>query len=1096
MKMTHLSVRSGYSFFQSMIQLKPYIAYANQLDVKTLVLTDENVLHGAIPFYKECMKHHIKPIIGMIVNIEDDQPYTLLAKNKTGYQHLLAISTKIQQTNALSREDKEKYASDLICIIHSENTFVREMIIHKHENDYITSMENIYGKENVYLQVSRYKGEDGTFVEQCKAFAHRTDAQFVAMQDVRYLHPSDETTYATLESMGKGQVHTVHQEQNKATEKYFYDRDDMQTLFAGFPESLQTINEIVEQCQLTLSFEHLLLPAFPVPKGMSAPQYLKEVCQRNVRKRYRKITKSIEDRMNEELDIIISLGFADYFLIVADYVQFAKDAQIAVGPGRGSAAGSIVSYILGITNVDPLQYHLLFERFLNPERVTMPDIDMDFSDRRREEVIQYVREKYGDDYVAQIITFDTYGARSIIRELMKTLDVHEQDQSYILQQLKKYTDGPIATFINEHPSFKDYIKQSASLRTLFTHAVKLEGLPRHHSIHAAGIVLGKDPLIENVPLMTSSHEMNITQYPMNDLEAIGLLKMDILGLRNLSIMEQIIQSIERTTGKTIVLEEINEADEKTFALLRAGKTNGVFQFESDGMKGVLTKLKPNNFNDLVAINALYRPGPMQHIDTFIARKHGEQFQYIDEAVVPILKETYGVLVYQEQIMQIAHIVAGFSLGQADVLRRAVSKKQRNLMMEQERIFIDGAIRNGYSEAIAKEIYSWIVQFADYGFPKSHAVAYSKIAYQLSFLKANYPTYFFPPLLTSVMQDGKKVVQYIKEAKQLGLHIYPVCVNTSYGMFTAEKGNIRIGLQVVKGVGYDAVKQIIKARKDGKFTDLYDFCMRTNIRRKVLENLILAGAFDTLHHNRASLLASIDQVMAQIQLFGEQSIFNKRLTMTRDYVEVEDFTTVEKLRDEKELMQMYVSSHPMEAYRNVLARRKFITAQQITKRPVNDHVSIAGLLEEIRKIQTKRGESMAFITVQDETETVDIVLFPKVFRKVHSLLQAESLVQVFGKISERNGEKQMIADRLEPLPVEELGESKETLFIRMKERSADETWQFFQKQAKRYPGNVRVVIHNPTTKETFQMQEDYALAISDELLKTCVQYFGVKNVVIK
>lgn len=1097
MQYTHLSVRSGYSFFNSMLQMEAYISFAEQHGFQTLTLTDEETLHGVIPFYQACKRANIKPIIGMIIDLpyeEEPVTCTLLAKNNAGYNELMNISTNKQRTDKIAIEQ----SPNLICIIHTESPLMRESIasdgtfIEKVLHD----VNDRFGAENVYMQISRYKGEDERHVTACQQFAEHISNQFVVMQDVRYINENDEAAFHCLQQMKHGESWRPNDAASRFGKRYLYLKEEMDELFASFPHSLVTIEEITAACDVTFDFERLLLPAFPVPEEMTSADYLTAVCRKRIWDRYPEITDVVRERVREELRIITSLGFADYFLIVADYVQFAKDNGIAVGPGRGSAAGSIVSYILGITNVDPIKYNLLFERFLNPERVTMPDIDIDFSDIRREEVIAYVRKKYGEDYVAQIITFDTFGARSIIRELMKTMEVHPQDQTYVLKEFSHYTSGKIADFLQEREEFREYVKQSQMLRTLFTFAIKLEGLPRHHSIHAAGIVLGKDPLPSHVPLMTSSHGMNITQYPMNDLEAIGLLKMDILGLRNLSIIEEILASIKRKTGETIQLDQLPEQDEKTFALLREGKTNGVFQFESDGMKRVLTKLRPNNFDDLVAINALYRPGPMQHIDTFIERKHGKAFTFIHPAVAPILQDTYGVLVYQEQIMQIASTVAGFTLGQADVLRRAVSKKQRAVMMEQERFFVEGAKQNGYTESIAKEIFSWIVQFADYGFPKSHAVAYSKIAYQLSYLKANYPEHFFPPLLTSMMQDAKKVASYVKEAKQLGLAVLPPSINASFGKFTAEKGNIRIGLQLIKGVGYDTVKQIIEARKDGRFTDLYDFCLRTNVRRNVLENMIMAGVFDELHTNRASLLASIDQVMAQIQLFGQDSLFNERLTMTRNYVAIEDFTIVEKLRDEKELLHLYVSSHPLEQYRSLLTRKGFTPIINILTMAERQQVSVAGMIQEVRKITTKRGESMAFVSLQDEGEVLDVVVFPKLFREVHQHLVADSLVELSGKVSERNGEKQVIADTLAALPIESLEPAEKTLYIRVTKDKAAQAGAFIRKQAKQYPGTVPIVIHYPETKETYRMQDQFSLHMDETLFKQLMHFFGVDHVVIK
>ena len=568
------------------------------------------------------------------------------------------------------------------------------------------------------------------------------------------------------------------------------------------------------------------MPAYPVSENETAHSLLTRLCRENLRIKYQTVTKEAADRLEYELHVIDKLGFSDYFLIVGDFVQFAKNNNIVTGPGRGSAAGSLVAYLMSITNVDPLKHGLLFERFLNPERVTMPDIDIDFSDVRREEVIDYVRDKYGPAHVAQIITFGTFLARSLLRELMKTMDIDYRDQAYILKHIPSQSSKGLLSIIKQSEEFQTYIKQSDQLRLLFGIALKLEGLPRHMSTHAAGIVIGKVPLSEDVPLIKGSHNTYLTQYAMNELEMIGLLKIDILGLRNLTLLERIVTSINRQHNSNINPESFPEDDEKTFTLLKEGKTNGIFQLESQGMKRVLTRLKPSTLDDIIAVNALYRPGPMEQIPTYINRKHQkEKVTYLHPDLQPILEPTYGVLIYQEQIMQIAHQFAGLTLGEADILRRAISKKNEQLILEQKETFIKGCLKKGYDKTIAEEIFSWIYKFANYGFNKSHSVAYSKISYQLSYLKAHYSKFFFAHLLGTAINDASKLHPYIKEAKELGIQILPPSINRSYAYFTVESAGIRIGLMAIKGIGYETVKEIINQRKDKFYKDVFDFCIR-------------------------------------------------------------------------------------------------------------------------------------------------------------------------------------------------------------------------------------------------------------------------------
>jgi DNA polymerase-3 subunit alpha len=879
----------------------------------------------------------------------------------------------------------------------------------------------------------------------------------------------------------------------------------MEQLFgADWPEVVEETGVIADRCHVILAFDQRMLPSYPVPEQMDAHTYLENICRENVSQKYEVVTDEIADRLAYELNVIRSMQFSDYFLIVWDFVSYAKEQNILVGPGRGSAAGSLVAYVLGITEVDPIKYGLLFERFLNPERVTMPDIDIDFSDQRRDEVIDYVRDKYGNDHVGQIITFGTFAARSLLRELFKTMDVDQQDAYFILKEIPVQTRQPIAAYVKESQDLQQYIKQSDKLKVLFAIAAKLEGLPRHMSTHAAGVVISEEPLVEHVPLTVGTHDTHLTQYAMNDLESIGLLKMDFLGLRNLTLLERILQTLRFTANQIITLEDIPDEDEKTYALLQEGRTNGVFQLESQGMKQVLIRLRPTTFEDIVAVNALFRPGPMENIPVYIDRKHGrEKVAYPHPDLEPILKKTYGVLIYQEQIMQIAHNIAGFSLGQADILRRAVSKKQQQVMDEQHEIFIRGCLDNGYTADIAEEIFQWIVKFSNYGFNRSHAVAYSKISYQLAYLKAHYPASFFAELLSSAVNQQDKADLYIKELKALGLTLAPPSINKSFGKYTVEGQQIRMGFRSIKGIGRQVIKEIIRVRKEGAFSSLFDFCLRvplTVINRRTLETLIMAGAFDELHDNRASLLASIDQAMEQGELFkefgGQSSLFQDKLNLEESYVEMEDFSLMKKLADEKELLGIYVSSHPFHKYRGVLRANGYIAMLDAQKLVGKRNLKGAGIVQAIKTIRTKRGDPMAFLTVNDETGDMEAVVFPDLYRDVHRWLSEEMLVTFTGKVESRNNQLQWIMSDMEVFNEQEwVINEHQRLFIKITDDNSKNVLAIIQNIANQNRGRTPIIVYDQEAKKTYQLSNEYLVHPNDTCLKLLRDHFGEDNVVL-
>ncbi|HLQ96177.1 MAG TPA: DNA polymerase III subunit alpha [Pseudogracilibacillus sp.] len=1108
MPFTHLQVRSGYSFYESTMTVDKLIARARQLNCPALALTDEGVLYGAISFYQTCKRYGIKPVIGMQVTIELEEfsssvSAVLLAKSNKGYQHLIALSTAIQLNNACTLSLLEDHQEDLFCIVSSSDPAVDQWIT---QGSY-TALQQLYetlkasiSAKNLYLGMEFYKETDNSaFVEKVRSIQENTSFTLVAHHDARYAEQNDQLSYDCLQAMKQGKKWQPSPDKNIRGEHHLRSDEEMQKLFLDVPELLEANEHIMRCCSVELNFNQRLLPAFPVPGKQSASDYLKKLCHDLLKDKYKERRQEAEKRLDYELAIIDELAFSDYFLIVQDFVQFAKEQQIVVGPGRGSAAGSIVAYVLGITNVDPLKYDLLFERFLNPERVTMPDIDIDFSDVRREEIIEYIREKYGEEHVAQIITFGTFQARSLMRELMKVMEVDDRDQAYILKHIGLPADQPIASFVQASPEFATYIKSSNVLRTLFKIAVTIEGLPRHMSTHAAGVVIGKENLLADVPLTKGSTNSYLTQYAMHELESIGLLKMDILGLRNLTLIERIVQSIQRAEKITIDVENLPETDEATFALLQKGKTNGVFQLESAGMKQVLTRLQPTSLADIIALNALYRPGPMDQIPAYINRKHGkEAITYLHPDLQSILEPTYGVLVYQEQIMQVAHQFAGLSLGQADILRRAIGDKNHELIQEQKETFVQGCKAKNYPTAIAEEMFSWIYKFADYGFNKSHSVAYSKISYQLSYLKAHYPTYFFAQLFSTAMNDALKLRTYMREANELGIQMLPPSLNQSFAYFRVEGSHVRTGLMAIKGIGYETVRLIIEARKQGAFSNLFDFCLRLkNLKRKTIETLILAGVFDETYDNRASLLASIDQALDYAELFGDQhELFPPEMEMKPNYVSKEDFPSIKKLQDEKDLLQMYVSKHPLQEYRRRLSMNGYTAISAVFELPEKRAVHMITVLQSMKKIRTKRGDSMAFLEIGDETGDLDAVLFPQQFREVSATLTEETFIALEGNVSVRQGKKQLIINRISSVDLGDIQHyAKAHLFIRMtKDIEEKAALEFLQKAARLYPGEHIVFVHHEADKRTYKLGKQYNLADKKDMMPFLQAYFGEENVV--
>ncbi|WP_449537232.1 DNA polymerase III subunit alpha [Ferdinandcohnia sp. Marseille-Q9671] len=1123
MPFVHLQVQSAYSLLSSAAKLEDLVKKASSLGLKALALTDENVMYGAVAFYKECRKYGIKPIIGLTAQIlseEDGQgtayPLVLLAKNNKGYQNLLKISSAIQTKSkaGLPRRWLSQYREGLIGISPGRMGDVEQNLKVGNVEEAkrcANSYKQIFEPGSFYLSVQNHNVHNEDKINELKLMiGNDLEIPVVATNHVQYIEKSDSFAHECLLSIKNG---TKLADEDRVVlpskEYYLKSPTEMIDLFFETPVVIENTLKIAQQCNVEIELGKFALPKYPVPNHEPAADYLSRICLKGLHERYQHPSDEQLDRLQYELEVIRKMNFSDYFLIVWDFMKYAHENGIVTGPGRGSAAGSLVAYVLHITDVDPLEHQLLFERFLNPERISMPDIDIDFPDNRRDEMIEYVSKKYGRLHVAQIITFGTLAARAALRDVGRVMGISPKEADFLAKQVPSRLGITLKQAYEESQGLRDYITNIEIGRKIFETAIKIEGLPRHTSTHAAGVVISEQPLTNLIAIQEGHNDVYLTQFPMDILEEIGLLKMDFLGLRNLTLIQNIQSLIQRGTGKRIDLSTIPLDDQKTFTLLSQGDTTGVFQLESSGMRSVLTRLQPNELEDIVAVNALYRPGPMENIPLYISRKHKkEAVQYPHPDLESLLQMTYGVIVYQEQIMQIASKMAGFSLGEADLLRRAVSKKKKEVLDQERQHFVQGSLAKGYSEKTAHDIYDLIVRFANYGFNRSHAVAYSMIAYQLAYLKANFPLYFMSALLTSVIGNDDKLGQYIREAKQKGISILPPSINKSFFPFIVEKKSIRFSLAGIKGVGVSALKEIIETRKVKPFADLFDFCVRTStksINRRTIEALICSGAFDEFDQHRATLLATLDVALEHAELVRPKDEENQfELTFEDDfglkpkYVEVEPFKEMEKLRFEKEALGFYLSSHPLSSYEQYLRKNGAISISEASTY-LHQNIVIGGFITKERTIRTKKGEVMAFLTISDDSGELEAVAFPKSYTKFSKHLKMEALLVIKGKVEDRNNQLQLIINEVEPLQekVEEAVHEEHTLFIRLdKEHQGDQILIDVKEMLQQSPGQNAVVIYNEQTHKIIKLQRELWVNPTTQFIEQLKDMIGPQNVVLK
>ena len=1057
----HLHNHTHYSLLDGACKISELVNAAEADNMDAVAITDHGNMFGVIPFYQKMNSAGIKPIIGIeaymapqqvsradagFAHKSENRSYhlILLAKNLAGYKNLMRLSSYAYTEGfyykpRMNKEVLTTYSEGLICMSSCIQGEIPFKII---RGDYEGARESALFyrdlfKDDFYLEIQDHGiDEERIAMRGLMELSKELSIPVVATNDTHYLREDDAKAEDILLCIQTGKDYDDPKRMRFSSDQnYFKTRAEMKELFMDIPEALSITGEIAEKCELTLDLGKNHLPNFSVPEsegGISLEDYFVKKCWQGLKNRYDEITPELEERLTYELSIIRDMGFTGYFLIVMDFIEFAKSKDIPVGPGRGSAAGSLVAYVLNITNIDPMKYGLIFERFLNPERVSMPDIDIDFCYERREEIIEYVRHKYGEENVTQIITFGRMNARAVIRDVGRVLKIPYGEVDKIAKLIPAQPGTTLRETHEKVKEFREICEKTEIHRQLYENSLVLEGLARHASTHAAGVVITPDELTNYVPLYKSSHGDVTTQYEMTSLDEVGVLKMDFLGLRTLTVIDHAVKDLARR-GIHIHIDDIPLDDPETFGVFTRGDTIGIFQFESGGMREYLRKLKPTVIEDIIAMNALYRPGPMNMIEDFIAYKHGKKkVTYFHPSVEPVLKETYGVIIYHEQVIKIANIIGGFSLGQGDVLRKAMGKKKKDLMAEMKALFIQGAKeKHNISAQEADGIFALIEEFAGYGFNKSHATCYSVVAYQTAYLKAHYPREFMAANLTSEMGNSLRIVTLINECSRIGIDILPPDVNKSFYQFTVEEESIRFGLGAIKNVGKGAIESIVEEReKSGVFKTIFQFCQKVNLRlnnKKVLESLVQSGAMDCFEGTRSQKYAmlpgllSMAQAHQQDELKGQTSIFggpDESMNMEPELPQVPPWQKDDLLRREKELLGVYMSGHPLMKFKDDVSAIARPEIGNIGQKKSGDNVRVCGIITELRTKLDRKNRKTAFFTLEDFSGSVQIVAFSSVYEAYVEIAVPDALVVVEGRLDRRDDDSEPNIICQDIIPLEE------------------------------------------------------------------------------
>ncbi|MDO5095293.1 MAG: DNA polymerase III subunit alpha [Peptostreptococcaceae bacterium] len=1149
-KFTHLHLHTQYSLLDGFTKIERLMTRCKELGMDSVAITDHGVMFGVIDFYKAAKKHGIKPIIGCEVYVAqrsrfdkeniDKRSYhlVLLAENQIGYQNLINL-VSIGFTEGyyykprVDYEALEKYSEGIIALSACLAGEVQQRLL---DGDYESAkqvamrLHSVFGEGNFFLEL-----QDHDIKEQAKVnlflqkMSKETGIPLVATNDVHYTNKEDNKTHEILMCIQTGKtLKDEHRMEFLTEEFYLKSPEEMMDLFKGFDGAIENTALIAERCNVEFDFDTIHLPKFVIEnENESSNEMLRRLCFEGLHKRYENPSQEALDRLDYELDVIDKMGYADYFLIVWDFIFFAKKNDIMVGPGRGSAAGSLVAYTLEITDVDPLKYSLLFERFLNPERISMPDVDIDFCYEKRELVIDYVKHKYGEDHVAQIITFGTLGARAAIRDVGRVLDISYQEVDKIAKEIPFAIGMTIDKALEINAKLREEYENNPTVKELIDISRDVEGLPRHASTHAAGVVISKDTVSSYVPLYMHQNSVT-TQFPMGTLEELGLLKMDFLGLRTLTVIQDTVKNVESNRNEKIDLSSITFDDAKVYENMSQGNTLGVFQLESSGMRSFMKELKPEVFEDIIAGISLYRPGPMDSIPTYVRNKNQKsEISFLHEKLRPILEVTNGILVYQEQVMQVVRDLAGYSLARADLVRKAMSKKKMAVMEEERQYFvygkkdefgnveIDGCEMRGIEPAIANKIYDEMIDFAKYAFNKSHAAGYAVLAYQTQYLKTYYPQEFMCALMTSVMGNTDKVVQYIKECNDLGIKVLPPDVNKSFKRFSVEGDNIRFALSAIKNVGEGAVQNIITNRERfGEFTSLQNFIKRMrdkDINKRLLESMIRAGAFDSLGVNRATLMGNMEKIWDSMSserrnnIEGQVSLFDNAQMESDETIamtDFEDFAMNIKLNMEKEVLGMYVSGHPLAEFSAKLS--KFASHNTMMFREMeedyahyqhedNKSISFGGLISSKSYKTTRNNDMMVFLTLEDEYGDIEVIVFPAVLKKTMAKLDKEDVIFVKGRMQIKEDDKiKIIASEI--INFNELEDAK-TLYIKV-ESIKNEAVPKAEKLIMENPGTSKVVFYDAQRKKSFQSERFQFVKIDEQVLTHFENLLGKENVVVK